>query len=161
MAGAMVAQSFGRFTFGVVLPAVRDDLLGGSNGAAGFLGTANVVAYLVGTLAVAAAASRFSLVGLVRVGLVLSTAGLLLASVAPNGPVLAIALVAMGWAAPPSGSPHPAWPLPPCRPNVEALRPGWSAWASGWESCSPAASPTCSATAKATKRGATSTSWRA
>jgi MFS family permease len=123
MAGAMVAQSFGRFTFGVVLPAVRDDLLGGSNGAAGFLGTANVVAYLVGTLAVAAAASRFSLVGLVRVGLVLSTAGLLLASVAPNGAVLAIALVAMGLGGAAIWIPSPrlaAAALPPERRGLAA-----------------------------------------
>jgi MFS family permease len=96
MAGACVAQAFGRFTYGVVLPAVRDDLLGGSNGAAGLIGTVNVTAYLAGTLAVAAAASRLSLVGLVRVGLVLSTGGLLAASAAPNGAVLALAVAAMG-----------------------------------------------------------------
>ena len=47
MAGVCVAQSFGRFTYGVVLPAVRDDLLG-SNRVAGLLGTVNVTAYLVG-----------------------------------------------------------------------------------------------------------------
>ena len=45
MAGACVAQAFGRFTYGVLLPAVRDDMLG-SNRAAGLLGTVNVAAYL-------------------------------------------------------------------------------------------------------------------
>ena len=31
MAAACVAQAFGRFTWGVVLPGARDDVLGGSN----------------------------------------------------------------------------------------------------------------------------------
>jgi MFS family permease len=95
MAGACVAQSFGRFTYGVVLPAVRDDLLG-SNRVAGLLGTMNVAAYLLGTIVVATLSARVRLVALVRMGLCLSTAGLLLASVAPNGVALTGALVLMG-----------------------------------------------------------------
>ena len=39
--GAAVAQAFGRFTYSVLLPAVRDDL-GVSNTVAGLLGTAPV-----------------------------------------------------------------------------------------------------------------------
>jgi predicted MFS family arabinose efflux permease len=96
MASACVAQAFGRFTWGVVLPGARDDLLGGSNTLAGRLGTLNVGAYLAGTLAVSWAASRVTLVGLVRIGLVISTVGLGLAAMAPSGPVLALALVVMG-----------------------------------------------------------------
>jgi MFS family permease len=96
MASACVAQAFGRFTWGVVLPSARDDLLGGSNTLAGFFGTLNVTAYLLGTLAVSWAASRVTLVGLVRLGLSLSTGALALASFAPSGPVLAVALFAMG-----------------------------------------------------------------
>ena len=45
--GATVAQASGRFTYSVLLPAVRDDL-GLSNSIAGFLGTVNVAAYLLG-----------------------------------------------------------------------------------------------------------------
>src|SRR5690606_8223031 len=41
---AGVAQSFGRFAFGVLLPAIRSDL-GLSNTVGGSLGTANVAAY--------------------------------------------------------------------------------------------------------------------
>lgn len=122
MAGACVAQSFGRFTYGVVLPAVRDDLLG-SNGEAGLLGTVNVAAYLVGTIAVAAAATRLGLVGLVRTGLCLSTAGLLLASMAPNGPVLALALALMGLGGAAIWIPSPrlaAAALPPERRGLAA-----------------------------------------
>jgi len=96
MASACVAQAFGRFTWGVVLPDARDDLLDGSNTLAGLFGTLNVTAYLAGTLAVSWAASRVSLVGLMRIGLVISTSALGIASIAPSGAVLGLALVAMG-----------------------------------------------------------------
>lgn len=96
MASACVAQAFGRFTWGVVLPDARDDLLGGSNTLAGFFGTLNVTAYLLGTLAVSWASSRVTLVGLMRIGLVISTTALGMAAIAPNGPVLGLALFAMG-----------------------------------------------------------------
>lgn len=96
MASACVAQAFGRFTWGVVLPSARDDVLGGSNTLAGFFGTLNVTAYLLGTLAVSWAASKVTLVGLMRIGLSISTAALGTAAVAPNGPTLGVALFAMG-----------------------------------------------------------------
>ena len=82
MASTCVAQAFGRFTWGVVLPGARDDLLDGSNTLAGFFGTVNVTAYLLGTLFVAWASGRFSLVALVRLGLTTSTVSLGIASVA-------------------------------------------------------------------------------
>jgi MFS family permease len=96
MAAACVAQAFGRFTWGVVLPSARDDLLGGSNTLAGFFGTLNVTAYMLGTLGVSWASSRFSLVQLMRIGLTVSTSAIALAAFAPNGPVLGVALFAMG-----------------------------------------------------------------
>ncbi len=96
MGAVAVAQAFGRFTWGLVLPSARDDLLGGSNTLAGFFGTLNVTAYLLGTLLVAWASSHLSLVGLMRVGLVVSSSALGIAAFAPSGPVLAIALFAMG-----------------------------------------------------------------
>ena len=96
MAAACVAQAFGRFTYGALLPSVRDDILGGSNSAAGLLGTANVGAYLVGTIVVASLSMRLSLTVLIRGGLCLSTLGLLLASTAGSGALLALALIAMG-----------------------------------------------------------------
>ena len=49
---AAVAQAFGRFSYGVLLPAIRDDM-GITNTLAGFIGAANVGAYLIGTLMVA------------------------------------------------------------------------------------------------------------
>lgn len=96
MASVCVAQAFGRFTWGVVLPGARDDVLDGSNTLAGFFGTLNVTAYLLGTLAVSWAASRVTLVGLMRIGLSISTLALGLAAVAPSGPLLGAALFAMG-----------------------------------------------------------------
>lgn len=96
MAAACVAQAFGRFTWGVVLPGARDDVLGGSNTLAGFFGTLNVTAYMIGTLAVSWASSKCSLVQLMRIGLSISTSALALAAFAPNGPVLGLALFAMG-----------------------------------------------------------------
>lgn len=93
---AAVAQGFGRFTYGVVLPDIRDDLLNGSNTLAGLLGTANTFAYLAGTLTVAWLGSRFDLVQILRGGMVFSVTGITLAVFAPNGAVLAGALLLMG-----------------------------------------------------------------
>jgi predicted MFS family arabinose efflux permease len=93
--GAAVAQAFGRFTYSVLLPAVRDDL-GVSNTVAGLLGTANVAAYLAGTLLIVRATATVRLMTIMRVGFTLSIAGLAIAGVAPNGAVLALGLVVMG-----------------------------------------------------------------
>lgn len=93
--GAAVAQAFGRFTYSVLLPAVRDDL-GVSNTIAGLLGTANVGAYLAGTLLIIRATATIRLLTIMRAGFALSLSGLALAGLAPNGPALAVALVVMG-----------------------------------------------------------------
>lgn len=93
--GAAVAQAFGRFTYSVLLPAVRDDL-GVSNTVAGLLGTANVGAYLAGTLLIIRATATIRLMTIMRVGFTLSVSGLALAGFAPNGAVLAVGLVVMG-----------------------------------------------------------------
>ena len=92
---ATIAQAFGRFTYSVLLPAVRDDL-GLSNSLAGFLGTVNVAAYLLGTVLVIRATANLRLVTLLRIGLALAVVGLAGASVAPGGPTLAAALVVLG-----------------------------------------------------------------
>ena len=95
-ASAGVAQGFGRFTLGVVLPAVRDDL-GLSNTVVGSVATANVGAYLVGTLAVAAVSSYLRLLAIMRIGLMVSVGGLVLAAVAPNALVLGAAMFLSGF----------------------------------------------------------------
>lgn len=93
--GAIVAQAFGRFTYSVLLPAIRDDL-DHSNTVAGFLGTANVAAYLLGTLVVASLTSRIKLLTVFRSGFAFSLSGLAIAMVAPNAAVLGVALFIMG-----------------------------------------------------------------
>lgn len=121
MASTCVAQAFGRFTWGAVLPDARDDLLAGSNTMAGFLGTLNVTSYLLGTLAVSWAASKVTLVHLVRIGLAISTCGLGLAAIAQVGPVLAVALVMMGFGGAAIWIPAPAISarsLPPHRSGL-------------------------------------------
>ena len=92
---AAVGQSFGRFSFGVLLPAIRDDL-GITNTLAGLLGATNVGAYLLATLAVAWATSRYRLINVMRLGLVLATLGLLLAGAAGGPWVLAAGLCIAG-----------------------------------------------------------------
>ncbi len=94
--GAIVAQAFGRFTYSVLLPAIRDDL-DHSNTVAGLLGTTNVLAYLVGTFVVASLTTRYKLLTVMRSGFVFSLAGLAGAAVAPNAAVLGIALFSMGF----------------------------------------------------------------
>ena len=63
--GAAVAQAFGRFTYSVLLPAIRNDL-DHSNTIAGLLGTANVAAYLIGTMVVGALSARVRLMSVFR-----------------------------------------------------------------------------------------------
>ncbi len=93
--GVAVAQAFGRFTYGVLLPAIRDDL-GISNTVAGTISAVNVGGYLLGTLLVAWAASRVRLLELLRAGLALTAAGLVLAANAETPGILTVALLLTG-----------------------------------------------------------------
>lgn len=93
---AGVAQSFGRFAFGVVLPAVRNDL-GLSNTVAGTLATVNVGAYLIGTIGVSWATGRYKLLPVMRVGFVFALAGLALTAVAPGAWTVALAMFCSGF----------------------------------------------------------------
>jgi len=95
-ATAGVGQSFGRFAFGVALPAVRNDL-DLSNTVAGFLTTINVGAYLVGTFAVAALAGTYKLLAIMRVGFVFALLGLGLAAIAPGVWIVGLAMFASGF----------------------------------------------------------------
>lgn len=96
---AMVAQSFGRFAYGVIYPALRDDLQI-SNTLAALLGASNVSAYLAGTLVVAWTAAHVSLLNTFRLGLMLATLGLLIvgASATPLFVGLGLAIAGFGGA---------------------------------------------------------------
>ncbi len=125
MATTAVAQAFGRFTWGVVLPDARDDILGGSNTLAGFFATLNVAAYLLGTLAVSWMASRLTLIRLMRLGLILSTAALGLASFTSSAPVLAFSLFVMGLGGACIWIPSPALAARVLPPNRAGLAVGF------------------------------------
>lgn len=90
-----VAQGFGRFTFALLLPAVKGELLG-SYGLAGFIGTMNVAAYLVGTVAVSVLSTRLAAVRLMVGGLALSSSGLLVLAVARRPAVLVVGMALTG-----------------------------------------------------------------
>ena len=92
---AAVGHAFGRFSYGVLLPAVRDDM-GINNTLAGSIGAANVGAYLLGTIIVAWATSHYRLINVMRLGLSLVTLGLLLASIASGPLMLAAGLFLTG-----------------------------------------------------------------
>jgi predicted MFS family arabinose efflux permease len=92
---ATVGHAFGRFSYGVLLPAVRDDLAI-SNTLAGFIGGTNVGFYLVGTLLVSWMAGRYRLLGIMRLGLVLAVCGLFAAGFSTSPWTLALALAITG-----------------------------------------------------------------
>lgn len=92
---ASVGHAFGRFSYGVLLPAVRDDLAI-SNTLAGMIGGANVGAYLVGTLLVSWLAGRYRLLGMMRLGMVLVVVGLCGASLSSTAIVLGLSLCLTG-----------------------------------------------------------------
>jgi MFS family permease len=90
-----VAQGFGRFTYALVLPAIERDLLH-SYALAGWFGTANLAAYLVGVLLVSLAAARFDPVHLIVLGLVTSTSGLAAMTMAATPGLLLAGMIATG-----------------------------------------------------------------
>lgn len=90
-----VAQAFGRFSYALLLPAIDRDVLG-SYAVAGLVGTANVAAYLVATIAVSAVARRFAPASLIRAGLVITTIGLFALWQADSAVGLAVGLALTG-----------------------------------------------------------------
>lgn len=94
-AAATASQAFGRFTYSLLFTDVRDDL-GLSNSRAGTLGSANLAAYLTGTLLVSVLVGRLGLSRTTRGGLVGVTAGLLLLGWAPGFGVAVLGLVLTG-----------------------------------------------------------------
>jgi NNP family nitrate/nitrite transporter-like MFS transporter len=71
----IVSHTFGRSTYPLLLPAIKDEVLG-SNTMAGFGGTVIYLAYLSGVIAVTALAGRTEPMTLMRGGLALSIGGL-------------------------------------------------------------------------------------
>ena len=93
--GCVVGQSFGRFTFGLLLPAVKEDLKI-SYGLVGWLGTINLAAYLVGSLATSAASLRIPAHRIVKAGITLAAVGVGVLAIAPSTPVLLLGMAMAG-----------------------------------------------------------------
>jgi MFS family permease len=93
---AAVAQGFGRFGYALLLPAVNADVVH-SYAVAGLLGSLNLTAYLGGTLLVGLTAHRLAPATSVRLGLLLSTAGVSVLALAPSVPVLVAGMVLAGF----------------------------------------------------------------
>ena len=90
-----VAQAFGRFSYALLLPAIDRDLLD-SYAVAGLVATANVLAYLVGTVAVSALSRRARPAALIQAGLACSALGLALLTRAGSAWGLAVGLTLTG-----------------------------------------------------------------
>ncbi len=90
-----VAQAFGRFSYALLLPAINRDLLD-SYAVAGLVATANVTAYLVGTLAVSVLSRRARPAALIQAGLACSAVGLALLTRAGGAGGLAVGLTLTG-----------------------------------------------------------------
>jgi len=95
-AASGVAQAFGRFSYGLLLPSLNATVLH-SYALAGLLGTLNLAAYLVGVLYVGLSANRTEPSALIRRGLVGATLALVVLAVAPGTVVLAVGLVVAGF----------------------------------------------------------------
>lgn len=79
----VVSHMFGRSTYSLLLPAIKEDLVD-SNTAAGVLGGSNFAGYILGVIIVTLIASRVEPIHLMRAGLAISAAALLLLAVAPS-----------------------------------------------------------------------------
>ena len=91
-----VAQGFGRFSYSLVIPSLIRTTLH-SVVLAGTLGTANVSAYLLGSLVVTTFSRRIEATRLIRIGLVISTSGLLLFAASNTFALFVIAMFAAGF----------------------------------------------------------------
>lgn len=91
-----VSQGFGRFSYALVIPALIRTTLH-SVALAGTLGTVNVGAYLLGSITVTVVSKRVGPATLIRLGLVLSTAGILTFAASNAFWLFALAMVAAGF----------------------------------------------------------------
>ena len=93
---AAVAQGFGRFGYALLLPALNADLVH-SYALAGLIGTLNLAAYLAGALLISLTAGHLAPATAVRTGLLLTTTGLTVLTLAPSVPVLIAGMVVSGF----------------------------------------------------------------
>ncbi len=95
--GTAAALGLGRFAYGLLVPAMRDQL-GWSLAQAGALTTANGLGYLAGALASAAVARRLTVAVTFRLGMAATAATLAATAASHNDAVLLAARAAAGLA---------------------------------------------------------------
>ena len=123
VASTMVSQAFGRFTYALVLPSVQTDL-GISYTLAGTLGTLNLAAYLLSSLAVAWLSTRFAPDRIMRTAIWISAVGLAGMWWAPNLGVIVVAMMVTGAAGAGIWIPAPAVSSAVMPPQRRALAIG-------------------------------------
>lgn len=95
-AAIAIGGGFARHTLGLVLPAMTDDIIG-SYSRAGWLGTINLGAYLVGILMVSFVSGRIRPVAIIKWGLAGTVAGLAVMAIAPSFGLLALGMALCGF----------------------------------------------------------------
>lgn len=105
--GCVVGQSFARFSFGLLLPAVKNDLHI-SYGIAGWLGTMNLGAYLIGTALTSVASLRYPAHRVMQSGIIVATVGIAVLAIAPTTAVLLAGMFICGIGGAASWVPAPA-----------------------------------------------------
>lgn len=93
----IVSHSFGRSVYGLLLPAIEEDL-GLSHASAGVPGTGIYVLYIVGVLVVASVAPKFEPITIMRGALVVSMIGLGTAALSPGIAMLTLGVSLAGGA---------------------------------------------------------------
>lgn len=97
-----VGQSFARFSFGLLLPAMKTDLRV-SYGLAGWLGTINLAGYLLGTILTSIASTRVPAHRIMQAGVALATIGMIVLASVRSVPLLLLGMAlggiggAAGW----------------------------------------------------------------
>jgi MFS family permease len=102
-----IGQSFARFSFGLLLPAMKNDLRM-SYGLAGWLGTINLAGYLVGTIFATWASLRIPPHRLIQFGVCVSTIGVGVLAATRSTPVLLLGMALGGVGGACSWIPAPA-----------------------------------------------------
>jgi predicted MFS family arabinose efflux permease len=119
----VVGQSFARFSFGLLLPAVKADL-DVSYGLAGWLGTINLGNYLIGTVLVSIASLRLPPHRLVQIGVATAATGIGVLALAPSTPLLLLGMVLCGLGGACSWVPAPIVAISAFPPERRALATG-------------------------------------
>ncbi len=94
-AALAISVGFGRFSYGLVLPAMEKSTLG-SFGRASWLSSINLGGYLIGVILVTALAGRVPATVLLRAGLAGTILGLVLLAISPSFVPLALAMAVAG-----------------------------------------------------------------